>query len=73
MAGRSALFLPTFLKTDRGLTSVGTGSYLLVLILGVFFGFVSGAYFADLLGRKRTFMISAVGSIVLILVQSSRR
>jgi len=61
-------FLPTYLKTERGLTSVGTGSYLLVLILGAFFGFVSGAYFADLLGRKRTFMISAVGSIVLILI-----
>jgi MFS family permease len=61
-------FLPTFLKTERGLSSVGTGSYLFVLILGAFFGFVSGAYFADLLGRKRTFMISAVGSIVLVLV-----
>jgi len=61
-------FLPTYLKTERGLSSVGTGSYLFVLILGAFFGFVSGAYFADLLGRKRTFMISAVGSIVLILV-----
>ena len=27
-------FLPTFLKTERGLSSVGTGSYLFVLILG---------------------------------------
>ncbi len=61
-------FLPTFLKTERGLTSVGTGSYLLVLILGAFFGFVSGAYFADWLGRKRTFMISAIGSIILVLI-----
>jgi MFS family permease len=61
-------FLPTYLRTERGLTSVGTGSYLFVLILGAFFGFVSGAYFADLLGRKRTFLISAIGSIVLVLV-----
>jgi MFS family permease len=61
-------FLPTYLKTERGLSSVGTGSYLFILILGAFFGFVSGAYFADLLGRKRTFMISGVGSIVLVLV-----
>jgi len=61
-------FLPTYLKTVRGMTSVGTGSYLLVLILGAFCGFVSGAYFADLIGRKKTFMISAVGSIVLVLV-----
>lgn len=61
-------FLPLYLKTERGMTSVGTGSYLLVLILGAFFGFISGAYFADLIGRKKTFMISAVGSIVLVLV-----
>jgi MFS family permease len=61
-------FLPTYLKTVREMTSVGTGGYLLVLILGAFCGFVSGAYFADMIGRKKTFMISAVGSIVLVLV-----
>ncbi|MBN8928205.1 MAG: MFS transporter [Rhodospirillales bacterium] len=61
-------FLPTYLKTVRHLTSVGTGSYLLVLILGAFFGFVSGAFLADWIGRKRTFMVSAIGSIVLMLI-----
>jgi MFS family permease len=61
-------FLPTFLKTQRHLTSVGTGSYLMVLILGAFFGFVSGAYLADAIGRKATFLLSAVGSVVLMLV-----
>jgi MFS family permease len=39
-----------------------------VLILGAFFGFVTGAYLADGIGRKRTFMISAVASIVLTVV-----
>ena len=61
-------FLPLYLKTERHLTSVGTGSYLLVLILGAFFGFVSGAYLADAIGRKSTFMVSAVGSVVLMLI-----
>ncbi|MBN8903747.1 MAG: MFS transporter, partial [Rhodospirillales bacterium] len=61
-------FLPTYLKTVRHLTSVGTGSYLLVLILGAFFGFVSGAFLADWIGRKRTFLVSAIGSIVLMLI-----
>jgi MFS family permease len=61
-------FLPTYLKTVRHLTSVGTGSYLMVLILGAFFGFLSGAYLADAIGRKATFMVSAIGSIVLMLV-----
>jgi MFS family permease len=61
-------FLPLYLKTERHLTSVGTGSYLMVLILGAFFGFLSGAYLSDAIGRKATFMISAIGSVVLMLV-----
>ena len=62
------VWLPTYLKTVRGISAVGTGGYTLVLILGAFFGFVTGAYLADGIGRKRTFMISAVASIVLTLV-----
>ena len=61
-------FLPLYLKTERHLTAVGTGGYLMVLILGAFFGFVSGAYLADAIGRKATFMVSAIGSVVLMLV-----
>lgn len=61
-------FLPLYLKTERHLTAVGTGSYLLVLILGAFFGFLSGAYLADAIGRKSTFMLSAIGSVVLMLI-----
>jgi len=61
-------FLPTYLKTERHITSVGTGGYQMVLILGAFFGFVSGAYLSDAIGRKSTFMISAVGSAVLVVV-----
>jgi len=55
-------FLPTFLKTERHMTSVGTGSYLFVLILGAFFGFLSGAYLADAIGRRNTFFVSVLGS-----------
>jgi predicted MFS family arabinose efflux permease len=61
-------FLPLYLKTQRHLTSVGTGSYLMVLILGAFFGFLSGAYLADAIGRKATFLVSATGSVVLMVV-----
>src|SRR6185437_13128828 len=63
-----AIWLPTYLKTVRGISAVGTGSYLLVLILGAFFGFVSGAYLADGIGRKPTFIISAIGSVALTIV-----
>jgi MFS family permease len=61
-------FLPLFLKTERHMTLVGSSSYVLVLILGAFCGFVSGAFLADGIGRRKTFMISAIGSIVLTLV-----
>jgi MFS family permease len=61
-------FLPTFLKTQRHLTSVGTGSYLLVLILGAFCGFVSGAYLSDAIGRRGTFLVSAIGSLIVMLI-----
>ena len=58
------VWLPTYLKTVRGISAVGTGGYTLVLILGAFFGFLTGAYLADALGRKSTFMLSAIGSVV---------
>ena len=59
-------WLPTYLKTVRGLSAVNTGGYLLLHILGAFLGFVLGAYCADALGRKPTFAISALGSAVMI-------
>ncbi len=62
------VWLPTYLKTVRGISAVGTGGYTLVLILGAFFGFLTGAYLADALGRKSTFMLSAIGSVVLTMV-----
>ena len=61
-------FLPTYLKTERHMTSVGTGSYLLVLILGAFCGFVSGAFLSDAIGRRNTFFVSVLGSVVMMLV-----
>ncbi len=60
-----SIWLPTYLKTERHLTAIGTGSYLLVLILGSLCGFICGAYLADAIGRKATFMVSAIGSLVL--------
>jgi len=62
------IWLPTYLKTVRHMSTIGTGSYTMVLILGAFFGFVSGAYLADAIGRKATFMISAIGSAIMLLI-----
>jgi MFS family permease len=61
-------FLPTFLKTERHMTMVGSSSYLFVLILGAFFGFLSGALLADAIGRRNTFFVSVLGSVVMTLI-----
>jgi MFS family permease len=61
-----ATWLPTYLKTDRGLTVVGTGGYLAFLISGAFIGYVCGGYLTDILGRKKTFLLFSVLSAGLI-------
>ena len=55
-------WLPTFLKTERHLSVLGTGGYLAVIIVGSFFGYVTSAYLSDFLGRRRNFLVFAIGS-----------
>jgi MFS family permease len=55
-------WLPTFLRTERNLTVIGTSSYLLVLIAGAFAGYLTAAHTADHLGRKPTFLIFGLGA-----------
>ena len=63
-----SVWLPTYLKTERGLSALNTGSYLMVHIFGAFLGFLAGAYLSDRIGRKRTFVVSAFGSIVAVAI-----
>ena len=51
-------------RTEVG--TLGTGSYLVVHIIGAWFGFIAGALLADAIGRKATFLLSAVGSAVAV-------
>ncbi|MFJ9213616.1 MFS transporter [Streptomyces sp. NPDC102264] len=62
-----ATWVPTYLKTERGLTVVGTGGYLAFLISGAFTGYLTGGYLTDRLGRKKNIAIFAVLSAVAIL------
>jgi predicted MFS family arabinose efflux permease len=63
-----AFWMPTYLRTVRHLSASGTGLYVAVQALGALIGFLLGAYLADAIGRKWTFMISAVGTIIMVLV-----
>jgi MFS family permease len=62
------LWMPTYLRTVRGLSATTTGGFLLVQILGALLGFLLGSYLSDAIGRKWTFMWSAVGSFIMILI-----
>ncbi|CAG2157008.1 putative niacin/nicotinamide transporter NaiP [compost metagenome] len=60
-------WLPTFLKTERGLTVLGTGGYLAMVIVGSYIGYVTSAYLTDRIGRKRNFILFAIGSMAIAL------
>ncbi|AAY92823.1 MFS transporter [Pseudomonas protegens] len=57
-------WLPAYLKLEKGLSVFGTGSYLMVVIIGSFFGYVCGAFLSDRLGRRPNFIIFAVLSAI---------
>ncbi|RQR66882.1 MFS transporter [Burkholderia sp. Bp9126] len=58
-------WLPTFLKTERHLTVMGTGGYLATIIVGSWVGYLASAYLTDRLGRKPNFILFALGSMVI--------
>ena len=68
--GYQALFtwLPTFLKTERHLSVVGTGSYLGVIIAAYWLGCVTAGQLLDRLGRRRTVSLFAVGCIAITVI-----
>src|ERR1700738_5215784 len=61
-------WMPTYLRTVRHLSASGTGLYVAVQAFGALIGFLLGAYLADAIGRKWTFMISAIATIIMVLV-----
>jgi MFS family permease len=67
MAGYFAVttWLPTFLKTERGLSVLNSGAYMAVIITGSLAGYLAAAYAHDLLGRRRTFFLFALCSAII--------
>lgn len=58
-------FLPLYLNA-RGLSVISTGGYLLIVIAGSFAGYLTSAHLTDRIGRKRTLVLFAAGSLVAI-------
>lgn len=59
-------WLPTYLKTARGLSVLNTGAYLFVVIAGSFIGYLVSAWLTDQLGRKRTLVLYALCSLLAV-------
>lgn len=70
MAGYYAVttWVPTYLKTVRGLSVLNTGAYTFVMIVGSFVGYIAAAYLSDHIGRRKTFLVFAVGTAVLAIL-----
>lgn len=66
-----ATWVPTYLKTERGLSVVGTGTYLTFLISGAFIGYLTGGCLTDKLGRKRNILLFAILSAACILAYAN--
>ncbi|MCF8567911.1 MFS transporter [Alicyclobacillus tolerans] len=60
-------WLPTYLKTVKHLSVVGSAGYLATIIVGSFVGYVLSGYINDWLGRKATFVLYSVFSGIIVL------
>jgi len=64
-------WLPTFLRTERGLSVLDSAGYLAVLIAGAFFGYLSGGILADKIGRRLTFLTFAIGAGLIAVIYTT--
>ena len=64
-------FLPTFLRTERGLSVLDSTGYLAILICGSFCGYLSGGFLADRIGRRLTFLVFALGAGIVVISYTS--
>lgn len=60
-------WIPTFLKTERKLTVIGSTGYLAFVIASSFADFLFGAWMTNRYGRRKLFISFSVCAIVLVL------
>lgn len=61
------VWLPTFLRTERHISVIGSFNYIAVIIVGSFCGYITSAYLNDGIGRRKTFFVFAIGSLAIVL------
>ncbi len=60
-------WLPTYLKTERQLSVLGTGGFLAVIVAAFFCGCLASAQLLDRIGRRRNIVLFAVGCVGTVL------
>ena len=60
-------WLPAYLKTERGLSVLGTGAYLGVIIVAFWCGCMAASLLLDRIGRRRTVTLFAVGCVATVI------
>lgn len=66
-------WLPTYLKTERHLSVLGTGGYLAVIIVAFFCGCLASAQLLDRIGRRGTILAFAACCVGTVILTCSRR
>jgi MFS family permease len=64
-------WMPTFLRNERHLSILDSTGYLAVLITGAFFGYLSGGFLSDRIGRRLQFLTFAIGAGVVVVTYTS--
>jgi MFS family permease len=59
-------WIPTFLRTERKLTVLGTSGYILVIIVGSLIGYWVSAWLTDRIGRRANFILFGICSIITV-------
>jgi MFS family permease len=59
-------WLPTFLKTERNLSVLGSGGYLAVIIVAFFCGCVASGFMVDRIGRRKNIILFALCCVLTV-------
>ena len=64
-------FLPTFLRTERGLSVLDSTGYLAVFFSAAFCGYLTGGFLSDRIGRRLQFLVFAIGAGIVVVTYTS--
>lgn len=64
----TSTWLPTYLSRSVHLSAASIGGYIGIVTLGSLLGYLTGAYFTDVVGRRPMFVVYSFGSLAVLAV-----